>query len=447
MGKQRGAADIADETMSKNKFTTDHFLLILLTVTAFVPGISLRITTFGFTWTVYRAAVFLALFFVVAGAVPIRIGDHSLLHKWILFMLFWLCYGFALLFLGRYSDRHNGLLELLSVFGGAVVFYVMRHILADTKNRKTAITLIYWMLNLMILIGLIEIAAGKHLSTSGFNDPGSSLYELVNRRQATGLMYNMNDFSAMITCMCPVLLYRGLGFKRAPTMLGVLLINLANDATTCTLSILVFVGFYFLIIMGGRKRSAVVYKMIFWFLFIAALAFVVFFPHESIGGIGFFGALSRQISNFRSGSGSLYHRVLIYGETIRAWLSTGMLGMGPAGFSRYFSLYQSQTGLVNPHSLLFEILSQYGILVTGGFVFMLIRSYFAGRELYRAKDKLEQSAGLILMAYVIVYFFASFAPSSFIKYPYQWLLLSVMCSFPDNIETDVPTERKAGDAI
>ena len=199
--------------------------------------------------------------------------------------------------------------------------------------------------------------------------------------------------------------------------------------------------------MGGRKRSAVVYKMIFWFLFIAALAFVVFFPHESIGGIGFFGALSRQISNFRSGSGSLYHRVLIYGETIRAWLSTGMLGMGPAGFSRYFSLYQSQTGLVNPHSLLFEILSQYGILVAGGFVFMLIRSYFAGRELYRAKDKLEQSAGLILMAYVIVYFFASFAPSSFIKYPYQWLLLSVMCSFPDNIETDVPTERKAGDAI
>ena len=399
----------------------------LLIILSFIPNIGISFATAGFYWTPYRIIIGIIIIGFLALHKDIMLKITDPLTDWILFMGVWVVYGTILLFTGKYSVFHTGFVELLSLVNGLIVIYIMSKFLASDKNREYAMDCIYWLLNCLLIFGLFEIATGWHWITSMFSDESKSL-QGYSRHVATGFMYNINDFSAMLTCMSPILINRKFGKKRLLTFIGILFINITNDATTCTLAIVIFIAFYFLILIGGKTQNGIVLKSLFWILSITVLAILIALSARLVNRKDFIGAMARQIFNAKSSMGSLYARIILYKDTIKAWLSTGALGIGPGGFSNYFTLNTSSSGLINPHSLILEILLQYGIIVTTCFVGLLIKAFLRARIMYESSNEVVRSNGLMIIAFVIIYALASFAPSSFITYSYQWMLIAVMFS-------------------
>lgn len=406
------------------------YLYAGLVLASFIPDIGIKFSTVGFTWTFYRTVVALCASSTLLLHGRIVIEKGTLLAKWIIFQLLWMIYGWIMLFIGKYADFHNGFIELLSIFNGLVVFYCMSRFLKKEENKAWIIKFTYWILNFLIVFGMIEIVSGKHWITSGYYDVNSSLYNYNNRHLATGFMYNMNDFSALITCMTPVLLLKRFGKKRLLSLLGVFIINLRNDATTCSFAIILFILYYFLIIKGGKTQKATVFRVAFWIVVLTMLALVLYYREQLTGRSDVLGAAARQIRNAKMGMGSLYHRLIMYKDAINALVLSGMLGLGPSGFPKYFTIHKSMSGLVNPHAMIIEVLTQYGIIIAGWYAFLLVKMFRTAKSKVSINSSDEN--GLVVIAFVIVYFVASFAPSSFIGYSYQWILIAIMCSLLEN---------------
>lgn len=413
--------------MRAKDFTVAKVVLVLLIFFSIVPDIGIRFATFGFTWTAYRFMIAVSVLFVaISGSITISRRRPS--SKWLLFMLIWTLYGFLLLFCGKYTEFHKGFIEWLSLLNGTVVIYVMSRLLAAKQNRELADTIIFFLLNGLVAFGFVEILSGWHWSSSAFCDPNSSIYLYNNRHLATGLMYNMNDFSAMITCMSPVLLNRRFGIFRLFTFSGILIINLINDATTCTLAIFVFLVYYWLLLKREGKSKIIQEKVLLWGGIIA-FAFFAFYERDFFAGQNsFLGAFFRQVNNAKRSSGSLFRRITIYKDAISTLGSSGMFGMGPSGFSKYFTLHPSTSKLVNPHGLVFEVLTQYGLMIGIWFIGLLAWMFIKAQRQYKFSNDVTRDDALKVVAFVIVYFFASFAPSTFIGYSYQWLLIALACA-------------------
>ena len=424
--------------MSGKRVAINKILFICLIVFSFVPDIGLRFTLAGFTWTAYRLTIAICLISVIIVNKRIVLHKHFSLTQWVIFMAFWVLYGLMLMLAGGYSDIHSGLVEWLSIVNGLVVIYYMSNMLVHENNRTIAINVIYWVLSIMIVMGLMEIVTGHHWATSAFNDPASSVSKYANTHMATGLMYNMNDFSAMLTCMSPVLLDSRLREKRILTLIGLVAVNFINDANACNFAIIIFALYYLLILRGGKTKRAFAFKLLFWGIALGAVVFIVLSGTGLTKRRDFLGAMARLIFNARNSSGSLYARMIIYRDALTVWWSN-KLGLGPGGFAKYFTAHRSLSGLVNPHSLVLEILTQYGIIVAGWFLGLLLWMYLTSvKQLSVMRGKMNDK-NLMIIAFVIIYFIVSFAPSSFIGYAYQWLMIAVVCSYlqkhPKNHET------------
>lgn len=420
----------------KDRISISGLVLSCLIIFSVIPNIGITFSAAGLTWTAYRIVILISLGMFCLRKEAFKLDFGSASFKWAVFMAFWVIYGAILLFFGAYSDFHDGGIELLSIFNGFVVIFIAGQFLNSRERIETALKCLYWLLNLLILLGLFEVVTGKHLPMSGYHDPQSPIAEYINTRMATGLMYNMNDFSAMLTCMSPILIDPRLRKKRLVTLLGILLINHKNDATTCTLALFAFAVFFFMVVIGGRNRKAFGYRLILWILFMGMVALFLLLSKDLASRNDVIGAVARQVGNAKRSNGSLYGRVIMYRDTLIAWYRSGMLGMGPGGFSPYFTAHPSVSELVNPHSLILEILSQYGIIVCSGFVGLLIMMLHSGRKLYEMAEERCRTAGLMVLSFVIIYSLASFAPSTFIGHSYQWLLIAVMCS-----QIDCNTEK------
>lgn len=414
--------------MKPRRISGGNLIAVCLTAFSIIPDIGIKYATFGFTWTVYRLVVLLSFLFTIIIKGKLYFTRKKLLNKWMAFMAFWSIDGIAFLFIGKYSDFHNGFIEWLSVFNGFITIFVLNNLLRSRQNRRSVIQTIYWILNILLVFGVIESFTGWHWITSAARDIKSGIYEYRSHRFATGLMYNMNDFSAQITCLSCVLVDSRLGKKRVVSLLGVMYINFINDATTCTFAIVVFALFYILILCGGKTSKAYLFRSVFWVLVasMAALLFALGLDFSSRND--FIGATVRQITNAQRSTGSLYRRLLMYKDALTAWLDTGMLGLGPSGFANYFNTHASAANLVNPHAFLLEILVQYGIIVAGCFVYLLAITYKKARKTFDKTSGEFRDQGLMGIAFVFLYVIASFAPSSFIGYSYQWMLIAVVCS-------------------
>lgn len=420
------------ELLIKKSNVHNSIYFSLLVILSFIPSIGITFSTLGFTWTPYRVFIALTIFGIVAlrKFLVVNRRTNSILN-WIIFLAFWIVYGIVLLFFGEYTSFHNGIVELLSVFNGFIIMLVLSMFLTDNYNQEFVKTTIFWLLNVLLVFGIFEILTGWHWITSSFKDAKRIENQIISHHYATGFMYNVNDFSTMITCMTPILIEKRFGRKRLLTIAGVLFINVVNDATTCTLAIVLFIVYYYLIIYGGKTRKGYGIRLLLWGLSIIVLLFFIAFGERFVSSRGFIGALARQVFNARRSVGSLHVRLLMYKDTIHAWLSTSIFGMGPGSFSNYFIMHKSSSGLINPHSLFFEVLSQYGIIVIIWFIWLLTKMYLQARKMCNSLNDGTYRNGLMIVAFVIIYCVSSFAPSSFLGYAYQWMLIAFMCSYLD----------------
>lgn len=109
------------------------------------------------------------------------------------------------------------------------------------------------------------------------------------------------------------------------------------------------------------------------------------------------------------------------------------LGVGPGGF---FMAHQSKvvpnnTGAIsNPHNFFIEIISQYGVLVFGFFLFLLLFIVYKSWGYYKVKGLTAEL--FFIISVLICYVIMSNANSSFLSLPINWVMFSVLIIFSDS---------------
>ena len=405
----------------------------LLIIASAVPTLGNSINPISSVLNFYRLiVVFLTILTIILFHGEVRLSGRQCFTRWMTFMILWVVYGVIMLVISPYADTDRGVRELLSLVCGVLCFYTLSNLHLTKDEIETVLRVLFFVLVVLVLIGFVEIATGKHMATSMFSDPENEVIKRLDIHSATGFMYNINDFSALITLMLPVAIGRfRIRLYRAYIDPGWILvacvwfINRANDANICVVSMIIGVMLYF-IIQTWKDRRGIALVLV-GLLFFAVVLFVVFFFQFNQKS----DLLSRTfllMDKSAQGQGSIYSRTELYKNAINASWMSGFLGLGPGGYPTFFSQYKTDTALINPHSLLMEILSQYGLLIFLAFVLLLVSLYRRSFKLYsNSKDYEIKEWGRMGMIWVVTYILTSFAPSSYIQFSFHWTLLALIC--------------------
>ncbi len=405
-------------------------ILAFVVVSSIIPDVGFSISIAGFHLTLYRFVILITIvFLVVMYGGKIVLSEKSFLPKFELFFAAWILYGMFLLFISNHSDYHAGLVEMISLTCGLLTVLILGIIITETELLKDIGLIVTVTINALLILALLEIVTGHHLPMSAFNDVESSLHQYANSHLATGFSYNVNDFSALLTCMVPVVFILSKSSLKWLTLLGVVFVNVINDATICNLAIIVCIVVYYIFFSNSiNVERRFVRIALIVFAVIVAVLLLLFFRSFLATQKGILKTLAIQMSNAQSGSGSLFSRVVIYRDTIAAWLNGYILGCGPSSFSNYFVQHPSLSGLINPHSLFLEILFEYGIVIFMMFIGCLLLLLKRASWFYKRSSSSEmEKYNVLVILSLITYVIASFAPSAFLGCSYQWLIVAI-CS-------------------
>ncbi len=407
-------------------------LLALLLVASIVPNMGFEVNTFGFHWNFYRIVVVLVtLCILILFRGEIRITERRGFLRWMAFFLLWLAYGAVLMVVSTYADKSRGVQELFTILCALLTFFGYSCFDPSEKEIEWLLRIAFLLLTGLTLFGFYEIITANHLSTSMFMDPENLVVEKVDTHTAAGIMYNINDFSALLTMLCPIAIGRfrirlRRGYLDAGwlTIAGVVLINRINDANICNAALLLGVLVYLLVSTShDRRKMGRILLGLFGLLLVLVGLYLAL--GQSAGGL--VARWQDQMDYMSVGGGSMHARILIYRDALVSSLRTGFLGLGPAGFPVYCEKFPSDSNFVNPHSFLLEILSQYGIVI---FVLFLLLLIWLAKDLYRmyryGETEVIRNYGMIGVVMIAVYIAVSFAPSSFILNTYPWGLLALL---------------------
>ncbi len=403
----------------------------LLLAASTIPNIGIELNTFGFYWNLYRVMVVLlslVTLFIFRGEVSM--AQKGSFRKWMVFLFFWFVYGVISLVVSPYADPHRGLQELLSVFCGMLCFYIFSNLHLNEKEIEQLLRLLFFLLLGLILLGFWEIQTGQHLPTSKFED--TSVRNVISIYSATGIMYNVNDFSALITLICPVVigrfrikLHRWFLDPGWLLVAGVVEINRVNEANICNLAVIFGIFIYIVMETAGNRRWLSRICLAFTILVAVALIYIFYIGGK---GSGLVGRVTELVEQAESGTGGLRSRLLIYVEGLALGPITGFLGIGPAGYPVYYTAHFPESKFINPHALVLEIYSEYGLLIAFGFIFLLVTLAIRMYRIFRAgKGRAVGEWGRIGVLWIIMYLITSFAPSSYLLYTLQWTLVALIC--------------------
>lgn len=416
----------------------------LLILASAIPNLGNELNILGSFLNFYRLmVVFLALITLIVFRGELRITERRSFLLWMGFLSCWLFYGVLLLLLSPYAEAERGTRELFSILCGLLSFYILSNLKLSEREIESVFRVMFWVLAAMLVLGAWEIITGNHLSSSMFNDPANEVAWRVDTHSATGFLYNVNDYSALITLMLPVVVGRyRIVFRRGYLdpgwflIIATAVINRVNDANFCNAALVVGVFTYILLHMGGDRRRKG------WVLVAATVLLtgllVMYFLNDGDSE----NVVSRTmdlVSRSAEGTGSLHSRLLIYRDALSAgWLS-GFLGMGPGGFSLYYTENPSDSGFINPHSLLLEIFSEYGLIIVLLFIVLLVLLF---RNMHRiflvSKDPTRRVWGQTGMIWIVTYLIVSFASSNYLPNSFHWTLLALICLMKETIREEEP---------
>lgn len=403
-----------------------RFWIILLVWAAFIPYSFQGIKIMGITLTVQR----LIMPFAICWCVYLKRGKflYSKIHyKWIIFLLSWLTWGILLMCGSSFIYVKDGLKEILSLIYAVVFFYLFSILINEREELNYCFKVMRILCIILVLLGIIEILTGSHFRNSiYFNEEAMYLKYTsknlkINNHMATGFFYGVNDFASVLGVLFMFLftsnrtiLEKIINFIITGLLFFILVVNDAN----IVLLAVILGGFIYIYLKSQEKK-----KIYVAFGVITLVLVMIGLYNILVGNIILKeGVLFNQIENYKMGQGSLFSRITIYKDAFIAAFKNGFIGYGPASFMNYFIQYKSQSGLVNPHALVFEILFNYGglvLLIFLGLLYIVIKKNFV------AYIESREKRHLISLVSIIIYILVSFSPSSFLGYSYQWIIIEL----------------------
>lgn len=417
------------------RVTARKVLIFILVFSSLIPDIGLKISTFGFNWTFYRTSMLVSILIYLRMSKSVeKLIPRYVYGRWVILMSVWVLYGIILMVLSPYRDLHNGFIELLSVCNGLVCIYILSSVLQSISDLEQMISIVLYVYIALVAVGIVECVTDYHLYMSHFNDP--SVMRLSGRHAATGIFYSENDFSAFLTCLVPILFYRKKNILLSLlTFAGVVYIDLVNDANICMIAMAASAACYLIFIKKYGKNGQIILRGI---LLITGAALVICVA-KNLDALSDRSALlyviRTQKLNAARSQGSLYARLLIYADSLKASVHTAFIGTGPASFTNYFLSHPSKSGLVNPHNLYLEMLVEYGLLITTVFVNGLIKMiHTLGKKAVAGSNREVRTKYAAGCGILVLYSMVCIASSTFIGYAWQWIVVTigiVLVGIPD----------------
>lgn len=356
--------------------------------------------------------------------------------------LTWLAVGYASLLWA--TDRSASIKELFSVSIGLTVGIAL---LAYAQTKQIIRILSSgWTVAfaLTAIVGIYERVSGRHLSNylTGVAIPWGFTYPIATT------FGNPDAYAAFLVTAAPFLLL-GLGQARSRISRGafiaslplLLLLLLLTGSRVCLFAFFVQVIVAVVILVRGPYRLALVtvggaLTALVLAGAAAPLARALPFLPTKLFVTGGLESILRELS---SSSGSGGQRVNLMKDGLWMTARTHGVGVGAGNFETTVLEGPYPTnGLVNPHSLWIEILSQYGVLV-----FLLYASWLAiclitGMRLLNQSETLgrpERALGLALVLSVVGNLVAVNAASSYLESSTNWVLIGSLGVLAARAET------------
>lgn len=457
--------------MIKNTENKHNLLAIILCILSILGMHSfLHIKVLGITLTAYRVMIPIMIvyyLFLILYKEKNTIWSDFVEKKFILSVIFictiWIIYGLIQILLAKEINYRESFQEIYMLSLG---FFSMAIIIAMHLYGVKAQIFLYTIKVIyiaLIVFSIYEIVSGNHLATSKLQELSNDNYEAYKYLSST-IFYNVNDYSAFLAIFSPI--FFG-GEKVRTKFLNLIIVFLSvsillkNDAWICFFAVVVSLLIYILLnykknnfnknIIDGSLTLIAVFcgykfgRQIFNIIkmkeesvenelgsietddinqgiddIVQEIAPPSTVTEPSIGQV----ITSQFGENAVNSSGNI--RIDTYCESIgNMFEDTFGLGYGPANFNQYLSNSDNTNLLVNPHSLWVEIFVQYGLIIFILFIAALLFLYICLIRIY-LKNKNKTVLCVISMA--ATYVLASFAPSTFLTYPYQWILIGISIS-------------------
>ncbi len=369
-------------------------------------------------------------------------------NKYLLFLTVFVVYMVtSLLWVHSYGAAVKTLINYAIMISFAVAVYRFNPNLV--KLKQTLKFLFYCTVPVLIL-GLIEITGLRMPVRTIFSDSGWYLkgpYYL--KTIPTVFFYNPNNFATFLIMVMSFTLtaiaYSRRKLRRWEFMVlqVAILLNVifSTSRTAYMTMLLTLVGFvtYLLATREKEKRQRV--------LTVALLTLVIFYSLSFVPSLDvYYGKFNNTALLNKLSFHAQYHPtpIFAYGEegstserfTILVYVVKGVVlqghpqGFGIANTSFYVAAEGNTHGIVNVHSLWFEILGDFGIGIFLYFIYIYLSILRGLLKVYQESRKQRPYGflgyvSLSLIAALGGFILTAFAPSSVLNFSHMWLLLSL----------------------
>lgn len=424
----------------------------------------MQISILGTTITSYRIAIPLMMIFCFRKTILEKkealldtFKETIFLKLFISIFLIWIIYGIIQMICIENIQYKEGLKEILSLTLAAMSLCIIILLSFFDVKADVFIKMMKMIYIVLLIVALFEIISGYHL-------PTSSIYEAAEKAGepselgglnflSTTVFYNPNDYAAFISIFLPLF------FKcynlRSFIMNIIIIFNsvailIRVDAWISLFAVIISAAAYIVlgvITKGKKKRGYWIQRICTIISIVSAykvgayilnalrwvyvkLGYAVGFINDgtvveitNTTNIGVTDVLVAQLGE-DAGASSGNVRLDTYFISIKEMFTdTFGLGYGPGNFEAYLNGLKESTDLLsNPHSLWVEILVQYGVFIFVAYLMFLLYIYIKLIKIY-LQNKSETVLAVILMDTAFV--FAVFSPSSFLEYPYQWIIIGI----------------------
>ncbi len=437
---------------------TNKIICVFILICVFLGNIikidSIRIL--GIIPTLYRVGIPLCSIYYVCKRFYEKNWNlffkKKLLVSFFSIMLFWILKGCILIFTSEYVILADAVKELLGLVLGTLTVYCLTECLNDNHMTDFFINVLKIFMICICAWAFVEGLFNFHLSTSKYYYENMLMYFWTSMASGeiypmTASFYGVNDYSAMMSIFFPLFLVCKDSKSKWKNYIMLLIISIVvsiNDSNISLLAMLIVscvwviltkfdrissVGPLIILFVNGIGKkwigNFVKWIKINVYEFVSRIWKITLNNPENMqqsiinSDINFMDVINAQTQNFGNQAGSLYLRTMITYDSLKMILATYFIGVGPAAFSNYLKVNGSSTYLTNPHNFWLEILTQYGAIVFLLYVIFLLYIFIQClKKFWLKKDKRI----LIYICIMISYVISSIVPSSFLNYPYHWLI-------------------------
>lgn len=341
---------------------------------------------------------------------------HYKIKNWLCFFWFWLAYMIASLFWSPNIENNFQAIYYFILF--FILIYSTIKLLNDPKKARFSLNVFYWMVILLTVIGVVEYFTGAHLPTSRYTDPNfvNSIIGNSALNPVTATFYNENDYSLFLSMGIPFILIRimkgNIPIKLISIVSFILILFLIvkNDAKLILISIFIQLVVFILLLNISKTKKVVSFVFLLLLMISALITDEYILNSLYNAGSSLANNNDIRLNLIRNGFYVLYE--------------SHFLGVGVRNFGFFMNPNLDTGNIINPHNWWIELLSEHGVFIFVGYLFLFVWVLINLIRAYRNKSEVKEVA-LVIFISLIGIITGSFAPSNMFYFWPLWLLLGM----------------------